>query len=181
MDGDITTIIDLRNENIVKMAPNSFWQDDRFQCYNFPLSMNAKVPASESDVIENYCCMLENETAIANTFKTMANSKGGVLFHCQEGKDRTGLIAAIILLLAEVSDIDIFADYEISNVYLYEMIKIAKTIPNGMPDFLLYVKPEYMENILAYLRKKYETVENYLLTKGLSSAEISNLKGKIMS
>lgn len=181
VDGDITTIIDLRNENIVKRAPNGFWQDDRFQCYNFPLSINAKVPNSENDVIENYCCMLENETAIANIFKTMANSKGGVLFHCQEGKDRTGLIAAIILLLAEVSDIDIFADYEISNVYLYEMIKIAKIIPNGMPDFLLYVRSEYMEKILAYLRKKYETVENYLLTKGISSAEISNLKGKLMS
>jgi protein-tyrosine phosphatase len=180
VDRDIKTIIDLRNENIVKRAPNAFFQDDRFERYNFPLSINAKVPNSEGDFIENYYCMLENEIAIANIFKTMANSKSGVLFYCQEGKDRTGLIAAIILLLAEVADIDIFADYEISNVYLYEMVKIAKTIPNGIPDFLLYVKPEYMETILSYLRGKYETVENYLLAKGISSTEISNLKRKLL-
>jgi protein-tyrosine phosphatase len=123
VDRDIKTIIDLRNENIGKRAPNAFFQNDRFQRYNFPLSINAKVPNSEGDFIENYYCMLENEIAIANIFKIMENSKSGVLFYCQEGKDRTGLIAAIILLLAEVSDIDIFADYEISNVYLYEMVK----------------------------------------------------------
>ena len=34
---------------------------------------------------------------------------------------------------------------------LYEMVKTAKTI---LPDYLLYVKPEYMEHILRYLRNK---------------------------
>lgn len=89
--------------------------DSRFLCYNFPLSIN-----SESELIENYYCMLENDDAITNIFRTMANSIGGVLFYCQEGKDRTGVISALLLLLAKVSDIDIYADYEISNVYLYD-------------------------------------------------------------
>ena len=82
-----------------------------------------------------------------------------------------------MLLLAGASDIDIYADYEISNVYLYEMVKTAKTI---LPDYLLYVKPEYMENILRYLRNKYETVEDYLLSKGISKTEIYKLKSKLL-
>lgn len=45
------------------------------------------------------------------------------------------------------------------------MVKIAKTIPNGIPDYMLYIKPEYMEGVLAHLREKYETVEKYLLGK----------------
>ena len=174
---NIKTVIDLRNEKIANMNPNAFVSDSGFSCYNYPLSINAKAPNSENDVIENYCHMIENDTAIVNIFGTMANSDGGVLFHCQEGKDRTGIISALLLLLAGVSDIDIYADYAISNVYLYEMIKTAKTI---LPDYLLYLKPEYMENMLVYLREKYETMENYLLSKGISETEIHKLKSKLL-
>lgn len=174
---NIKTIIDLRNEKIANTNPNAFVADSRFLRYNFPLSINVKTANSENDIIENYYHMIENDTAIANIFGAMANSTGGILFHCQEGKDRTGIIAALLLLLAGVSDIDIYADYEISNVYLYEMIKTAKGI---LPDYLLYVKPEYMENVLTYLRDKYETVEKFLLLKGLSETEIYKLKSKLL-
>ena len=174
---NITTIIDLRNENISNASPNAFVSDNRFFCCNYPLSVNAKAPDSENDVIENYCRMIENDTAIVNIFGTMANSVGGVLFHCQEGKDRTGIISALLLLLAGVSDIDIYADYEISNVYLYEIIKKAKNI---LPDHLLYLKIEYIESVLIYLRETYGTIENYLLSKGISETEIYKLKNKLL-
>ena len=174
---NITTVIDLRNEKAANINPNAFASDSRFSCYNYPLSVNAKYADAEDGVIENYLQMIENDAAIANIFRTMANANGGVLFHCQEGKDRTGIIAAMLQLLAGASDIDIYADYEISNAYLYEWIKKAKPI---LPDHLLYVKPEYMENILEYLREKYETMENYLLSKGISETEIGKLKTKLL-
>lgn len=177
VEHNIITIIDLRNTKIADMNPNAFVTDNRFNSFNFPLSINAKVVNSEEDVIENYYQMIENDTAITNILGTMANSVGGILFHCQEGKDRTGMIAAILLLLAGVSDIDIYADYEISNVYLYEMINTAKAI---LPDYLLYVKLEYIKSVLKYLREKYETVENYLLSKGISKTEIYQLKSKLL-
>lgn len=174
---NIRTVIDLRNEKIADMSPNAFVSDSRFTCCNYPLSINAKVPNSENDVIENYCRMLENDKAIADIFGTMANSAGGILFHCQEGKDRTGVISALLLLLAGVSDVDIYADYEISNIYLYEMIQTAKGI---LPDHLLYLNTEYIANTLKYLREKYKTVENYLLLKGVSEIEIYKLRSKLL-
>ncbi|MCM1253980.1 MAG: tyrosine-protein phosphatase [Clostridium sp.] len=177
---NIKTVIDLRNENIVKINPNAFTDDTRFLTYNFPLSLNPKAPKSEEDVIENYFKMLENDKAIFHIFHTMADSEGGTLFHCQEGKDRTGVISALLLLLGDVADIDIIADYEISNAYLYEMTKAAKTIPNGIPGYLLYIKSEYMENILTYLRKTYGGIENYLLKKGVSQMEMIKLKNKLL-
>lgn len=39
---------------------------------------------------------------------------GGVLFHCVGGRDRSGLIAMLLLALAGVSAEDIAADYELS-------------------------------------------------------------------
>lgn len=44
---------------------------------------------------------------IKGVFKTIANSPGGVLFHCTAGKDRTGVVSAILLALVGVSDEDI--------------------------------------------------------------------------
>ena len=177
---NIRTVIDLRNENIMKISPNAFENDRRFSVFHFPLLICSKPPKSEKDVVENYYKMLENKEAISQIFYTMAHSEGGVLFHCQEGKDRTGIISALLLLLGGVEDIDIIADYEISNAYLYEMIKTAKTIPGGVSDFLLYVKPEYMEAVLTYLREKYGVVENYVLKKGVLQIEIEMLKRKLL-
>ena len=174
---NITTIIDLRDKKIANTSPSAFVSDDRFSCYNCSLSINAKAPNSKNDVIENYCRMIENDTAIADVFRTMASSTGGVLFHCQEGKDRTGIVSALLLLLAGVSDIDVYADYEISNVYLYEMIKKAKAM---LPDYLLYLKIEYIERVLVYLRETYGTVENYLLSKGVAETEIHIIKSKLL-
>lgn len=39
---------------------------------------------------------------------------GGVLFHCIRGHDRTGIIALLLLTLADVTPDDMIADYEIS-------------------------------------------------------------------
>lgn len=45
----------------------------------------------------------------------IANARpGGVVFHCGRGRDRTGLVAILILALAGVSSADIVADYEMS-------------------------------------------------------------------
>jgi hypothetical protein len=39
-----------------------------------------------------------------------------VLFHCSHGKDRTGIIAALLLKCAGVSDEDVITDYALSVV-----------------------------------------------------------------
>jgi protein-tyrosine phosphatase len=39
-----------------------------------------------------------------------------VLFHCSHGKDRTGIIAALLLKCAGVSDEDVINDYALSVV-----------------------------------------------------------------
>ncbi|WP_251209491.1 tyrosine-protein phosphatase [Acetatifactor aquisgranensis] len=82
--------------------------------------------------------------------------------------------------LGNVADIDIIADYEVSNAYLYQMSQIAKNVPGGIPDFLLYIKSEYMDAVLSFLREKYGTIEDYLLKKGISKTEIEMLKKKLL-
>lgn len=42
---------------------------------------------------------------------------GAVVFHCTAGKDRTGVLAAVLLLRLGVSEADITADYQVSHTY----------------------------------------------------------------
>lgn len=51
----------------------------------------------------------------AQVLKAIAHAHpGGVVFHCSRGRDRTGLVALLVLHLAGVSPQDIVADYELS-------------------------------------------------------------------
>ena len=47
-----------------------------------------------------------------------ADPSGGVVFHCGGGRDRTGLIAVLLLALVGVTPEEIVADYELSNFRL---------------------------------------------------------------
>ena len=62
--------------------------------------------------------LLENKTAIKETFEILAEAKGCTIFHCTAGKDRTGIIAMLILGLSGVSRKDIIANYEVTYTYI---------------------------------------------------------------
>jgi protein-tyrosine phosphatase len=47
-----------------------------------------------------------------------ATKEGPVLFYCHQGRDRTGIIAAFLLLLAGVDKQVVANDYAISNMYI---------------------------------------------------------------
>jgi protein-tyrosine phosphatase len=48
---------------------------------------------------------------VRGVLSAIADAEGGVIFNCHAGKDRTGITAAICLLLAGVEDRDIIDDY----------------------------------------------------------------------
>ena len=52
-------------------------------------------------------------------------------------------------------------------------------VAGGIPAFLLYIKAEYMDAVLSYLRDKYGAIEDCLLKKGISKTEIEMLKRKL--
>jgi protein-tyrosine phosphatase len=57
-------------------------------------------------------------TQFARTFKLIETSKKPVLIHCTAGKDRTGVMTAILLTTLGVSKKDIYGDYLRSNAEL---------------------------------------------------------------
>ncbi len=58
-----------------------------------------EVPVSYMEIASAAC--------MKDVFKTIANASGGVLYHCTAGKDRTGVVSAILLSFLGVSEEDI--------------------------------------------------------------------------
>ena len=74
-------------------------------------------------------------------FDIVANAeKGCTLFHCIAGKDRTGLISALILGLVGVNENDIIENYIVSWDLVKNRPKIMKTIEQDIKNGKIYIK-----------------------------------------
>ena len=79
--------------------------------------MQATMPASWV-----YDCIFENRDAWRGIFEFIASApEGCVLFHCSAGKDRTGILAGLIMLLAGCDRWDVFSAYVPSRVNLMRL------------------------------------------------------------
>ncbi len=125
----------------------------------FVCSMNYSAPAGEN-------ALTINTEEIANVFKIFADeSNYPVLFQCNIGTDRTGLIAFLLNGLLGVDQKDLYRDYLFSN-----FSKI-----NGMRDS----EPidEYIETLSSFEGTTLsERIENCLLSYGVTSEEITSIK-----
>jgi protein-tyrosine phosphatase len=102
-----------------------------------------------------------------------------LLFRCVAGKDRTGLIAALLLALADVKPEVIAADYAESSS------RLADAYLARYPDLqraeifeALRCPEEGVHNMLAYLAE-YGGAAGYLRTIGLSDAKIARLRARL--
>ncbi|MHB1317404.1 MAG: tyrosine-protein phosphatase [Anaerolineae bacterium] len=122
---------------------------------------------------------------IAAILRAIINAQpGGIVIHCQAGKDRTGIIVALLLRLAGVPDATIMADYVESEPRLWPvwdaMVAAAAAIGTE-PDYSMkpLAFPSVFQNLLDQLDGQYGGVEGYLAHIGLSPDEVRALAHRL--
>ncbi|WP_159459716.1 tyrosine-protein phosphatase [Scatolibacter rhodanostii] len=175
----INTIIDFRVEDEIERVPSYFADKADFIYYSLPIRGSHYMRNGPEAISAAYMKMLQSE-AMPKIFKIQAEMSGGCLFHCTAGKDRTGTVAAILLLLAGVSDLDIVADYVMSYPYLARFLTIFQKEDPNFPAYVLRSDPEYMQGFLALFHEEYGTAENYLASIGVTNQEIEKLRAKLV-
>lgn len=127
------------------------------------------------------CVVLKQaRSGLSEVLKVIAAaSPGPLLFHCMAGKDRTGLIAAVMLTLADVKPESIAADYAESTQMLGDAY-LARYKDADPQDILENVRcpEEGVHNMLAYL-KTYGGIRRYLQDIGLNEMEIARLRARL--
>lgn len=192
LDHGLGTIVDLRRTDELQAAPNVFANSTRVQYRHFSLLFDT-LPVVQGDpqpLVETYRQLLdERQAQIRETLSTLA-APGGLpaVVHCTAGKDRTGIIIALALGLARVSTETIVEDYALTATYLGEAF-MAETRQRALKrgytweqyEPLVGCPPEYMITTLQYLDEKYDGIEAYVRSIGLSDEQIECLRTALIA
>jgi len=199
-DYGVTTVIDLRSEAEVKGSPGPPFSE--FQSAsgvsvqggtsgapayrNLPLIDDATAPILNQapTMPERYVLMLERrQRGMGAIFDAFATADGPVLFHCFAGKDRTGLVAAMMLSIAGVDPEAIGADFAETDIQLADRYEewLAKASPERLQSMRneLRCPPEWMLHTLDYVDQEWGGVEGYLEAAGLPSSTIARLQSML--
>lgn len=171
---NIKNIIDLRSDKEILKRPCVY--PNGFKYHHLPLHESGILPYSGDEVGRFYFSIAAAEKPVYLVLKAIAESSEGTVFFCRSGKDRTGIISALLLGLADYPDDYISADYELTGIYLKDIIY------SWLPQNPEYEKdavtplPKHILSFLRLLREEYGSVCNYCKKIGLTSGNIKKLK-----
>lgn len=120
------------------------------------------------------------------------NEGQAILFHCSQGKDRTGCGAMLILFALGADEETVMRDFLLTNEYNAALIAEEREylIENGIGEDEIdeYMKvmdqvyPEFMANAIQWMNETYDSPLGYI-TQGLgvTEAEIQTLRDKFLA
>jgi protein tyrosine/serine phosphatase len=133
----------------------------------------------------SYISMLEEYPEnFGNALAAIADTDGPVVFHCAGGKDRTGLVAALLLRLAGAPIEEVARDYALT-------AELVAGRPNEWVDaaaderehrrrsFMQNTPAEAMQRALEHVEREHGGVDGYLHDAGLTEAQLDRLRGRL--
>jgi protein-tyrosine phosphatase len=187
---NLRMVIDLRAKNELDNAPNPFVDEPKVQYLNIslfehlaPATMVKQEAGNDDPLLDFYISTLASrQTEICTVLEAIASHQEGLLvFHCTAGKDRTGLIAALLLGLAEVENKDIIADYAQTAPLIVglvaEFLDLARAKDMDIEAYkkLLKCEPQTMQKALAHVQEAYGSIPQYLTQAGLEQSTRTRL------
>lgn len=133
----------------------------------------------------SYVQFLEgNRERFGQALAAIADAEGAVVIHCMGGKDRTGLVAALLLRLAGVGLDEIGRDYSLSGPNLApsraEWFENAPTEAERRRRRKLSATPaSAMARVIEEIERRYGGVEGYLEGAGLRPDQLERLRGRL--
>lgn len=186
----IRTVIDLRSMREITAEPNPFATlPDVISYVHRPLND----PATDTrlsitaDAAERYIVMTDAAAVgqrIGAIFSSLAEAPdSGVLFHCFAGRDRTGVVAALLLRLAGVGIDTIVEDYEVTDTRLRARYDQLLTTLDGTPRerFLLglQARGHPIRRVIEHVEDGHGSVSRYLEAHGARRSDLDRVRSRI--
>ncbi len=188
----LSDIIDLRSRFELNAEGRGPLADEPIVFHHAPLfdgdpSASGRKSLAGLSLGDRYLGMMERaQPKITNVIRILANASGGVVYHCAAGKDRTGVISAVLLGTLGVSEELIVADYALSGERIDEIISRVMNMRgyqdslHEMPADTLHAHPESMERVLERVTEKWGSMAGYLRSGGLDEADFDRLREKCL-
>lgn len=189
----IRTLIDLRTTVETTRQPLRLAPDSGLRYRHRPLFEDWRALLHEGeagpDLIRYNELLLDRcQPALRAVFEEIAAPEtGAVLIYCTAGKDRTGLVIALLLALAGVPTATITADYAASYHYLAPLLAQLRSNIHGSgndpaaKEEILRSPPLVMWRTLEYLRLSYGGAAAYVAQIGVTKETIYRLQALLLS
>jgi protein-tyrosine phosphatase len=190
----LRTIIDLRSTAEVD-SHGRFAHADDMAFHHLPFFEADSLPFKplERDDPEpppgtDYFAMATNaRTSIATAVRVIAEGDYAIVFHCAAGKDRTGIVAALVLSCLGVPDESIATDYHLSERALVSTLAWAEANApevvddlTSIPGWALRAPMPVMHAFLDILRERHGSIDGYLTDAGVEHSTLDTLRARLL-
>ena len=148
---NITTIADLRTEEERKKRKCPLAEDNRFRYLCMPVTGGNVVPESVDDVSKSYVSMVDEQ--MEKIIEAIWEAETNVLYFCNAGKDRTGVVSAILLKKAGMEEEYIISDYMKSKENLQSMLNFYASQNPDVDIRVITPDERYMREFLEWLER----------------------------
>lgn len=156
IQNDIVTIVDLRTEEERQKKTCPLQKDDRFSYFCMPVTGGNDIPKAVEDVSKSYMNMVD--AYLHRTIDFIINAKSNVLYFCNAGKDRTGVVSAILLHKEGKSLEYIIDDYMKSKENLKDMLENFASQNPSVDIAVIMPCERYMKEFMEWFLRNKENV-----------------------
>jgi protein-tyrosine phosphatase len=184
-------VVDLRSSGEVELDGRGLLAREPIRIQHLPL-FDGRVargsrPPPELSLGQLYLLTLERAGgAFARVLLALAGARSPAVFHCSAGKDRTGMVSALVLGLLDVEDEVIVADYAATREHL-DAIVARLTSSRGydgvfaeLPPETLHAEPRSMLELLGGLRERWGGARGYARAVGVDDASVERLRTHLL-
>lgn len=175
----VAAVVDLRRDDEVERVPHPLGASDGYRAMPlFDPSSPVESAAGAVELEDQYVDWLERHRAgIAAALRVIAGTEGDVLVCCSAGKDRTGIVSALLARHWGADDACIGQDYAASAAGLADRFAAERAASTDLAATAAAQRcvPEVMTTVIAHVERRWGSVDGYLRWLGLTDDEITAL------
>ncbi len=186
LDLGLRHVVDLRHDHETAHSPNVFKDHGTVSYHNVSLFAGLapdRLPIGAIPTLtEMYLELLQVSSSQLVQAVLPLTTGEPVLVHCTAGKDRTGMVVALLLDLLGVDRETIVQDYALTDTYLEPMRPSLRENASkyGLDmvqyEHMISCQPEYIEAMLDHLHEEYGGAEAYLLQAGMTPEQLEAIR-----
>lgn len=192
IDYGVRSVIDLRRSAELQFEPSVFIGCKAVSYYHQNMTGDLALegdgqPLENEDPAQRkgrrYCLILEQRKQILRQIMSILAQQDGLpaIVHCRAGKDRAGIVAALVLGIAGVPRETIVEDYILTARYL--IVRDLEQNPDLSPEEYTWkdfqdagCPPATIELTLDHLEARYGGITGYLKDVGVTQEQLDSIR-----
>lgn len=196
-DYGVKAVIDLRSDDEIAHRPDVMEADPAIDYHHVSFMVgdidDATVKLTQSDsgytLGDFYVQLLDQRKDIVKDLIDYIGNQapqGTILFHCAAGKDRTGTLAMLLLMIAGVAVQDIEANYQVTESYILNDHRFMNAIAADYPISMDDIPPEMLSTAKTirraydYVANNYASIDVYLASCKISQSTVDHVRDRLL-